>query len=61
MQTNSIFSLFARTSAEQPADLSPELAHPVELSANELEEVAGGLSPNGTWASLQASSPNGTW
>jgi len=37
-----------------------KISAPVELSLEDLRNVAGGLLPNGTWASSEAL-PNGTW
>jgi hypothetical protein len=37
-----------------------KISAPVELSIDELRNVAGGLLPNGTWSSSD-SLPNGTW
>jgi hypothetical protein len=35
-------------------------AHPVELDVESLKQVAGGVSPKGTWSS-GVLSPKGTW
>lgn len=43
------------------ADLSDKSA-PTELALDELEQVGGGMGPNGTWAASSTMlGPNGTW
>ena len=45
----------AETQAESTAKTAP-----IELSLDALVQVAGGLSPNGSWATT-TQSPNGSW
>ena len=42
------------------ADLSDKSA-PIELTLEQLEQVGGGLGPNGTWTTTTVRGPNGTW
>jgi hypothetical protein len=51
------------SSDKNAGDTSRAKSAPVELNAEQLEQVGGGLGPNGTWSELTGSTegPNGTW
>jgi hypothetical protein len=46
---------------QNDADASHTLSAPVELDLTQLQQVGGGLGPNGTWAAVVVEGPNGTW
>ena len=60
MQKNlqSVAEIISHTQDE--VDTSRTLSAPVELDLSQLQQVGGGMGPNGTWAS-DAAGPNGTW
>ena len=63
MQTKSFSSLFAIRSAAIQAMTVADQPAPVELDTAAFEHVAGGLLPQGTWASAASTTllPQGTW
>jgi hypothetical protein len=62
MQTNLPSDLAAVRATEVQSNAKPIAPLPIELDATLLQAVAGGLSPNGTWAAAKTvDSPNGTW
>ena len=46
--------------AKEKANTTAVAARPVELDAEALKQIAGGVSPKGTW-STGVLSPKGTW
>ena len=65
MQSNLFSSLSATRAIKTQAETKLNKRTLVELDASVLKHVAGGLLPNGTWASSRAPSitslPNGSW
>jgi hypothetical protein len=49
--------------SNQPVAADPsDKSAPVELALDQLDQVGGGLGPNGTWAASSTTlGPNGTW
>ncbi len=69
MQTKTHADLTSHATARRAAD-APTLAAPVELTAEELQLVGGGLAPRGGWSSTSDSAlttdssvqaPRGGW
>ena len=64
MQSNLFTHLFPRRVSDAQSNAQPKQSAPSELEPSVLTEIAGGLSPNGTWApstTTTTDSPNGTW
>jgi hypothetical protein len=50
--------------SNQPVAADPsDKSAPTELALDQLDQIGGGLGPNGTWASSSTATlgPNGTW
>ena len=64
MQFKSLSSTFSPSLVSDEFEFSPAATWPVELTAEEVLSVAGGLGPAGTWAESSCSEvegPAGTW
>ena len=59
MQTNHAVDRITPLDSDEEVKVAP----PVELEATQLNQVGGGLAPNGTWSAATTSTeaPNGTW
>jgi hypothetical protein len=62
MQTSLLTVLSFSRASESAANAPAPNSAPIELSLSDLQHVAGGMAPNGTWSpTATADAPNGTW
>lgn len=62
MQSNLFSNLFSSRTTDIQSDTRAAKSKPIELSLAELQHVAGGLAPKGTWSpDATTDAPKGTW